>query len=161
VRVGFGLDAHRLAPGRPLVLGGVTVPHDRGLVGHSDADVLTHAMIDALLGAAALGDVGGMFPDDDPAWAGASSLDLARRAVARVRAAGFEVENVDGTIVAQAPRIAPHAAAMRARVAEALGVAVDRVSIKATTTEGMGPEGRGEGIAAHAVATLRRRDEIA
>ena len=158
MRIGLGFAAHRLVPGRPLVLGGVEIPFERGLAGHSDADVLTHAVIDALLGAAALGDIGGMFPDADPAYRGISSLELARRAARRLREAGYEVENLDCTVVAQAPRLAPHVPAMRAQLAEALGVAVGRVSIKATTTEGMGPEGRGEGISAHAAAMIRKAE---
>ena len=156
MRVGLGFDAHRLVPGRSLVLGGVAIPFDRGLAGHSDADVLTHALIDALLGAAALGDIGAMFPDAEPEYRDISSLELARRAMSRLREAGYEAENVDCTVVAQAPRLAPFVPEMRARLAEALGVAVERVSIKATTTEGMGPEGRGEGISAHAAAMVRK-----
>ena len=154
VRTGIGYDAHSFAPDRRLVLGGVEVPHELGLQGHSDADVLTHAVIDALLGAAALGDIGVHFPDDDPAYAGADSLELLRRAVALVAAEGFDVANVDATVVLERPRLAEHRDAMRANLAAALGVDVARVNVKATRGEGMGFVGRGEGAAALAVVTL-------
>ena len=154
-RVGIGYDAHLLVPDRPLVLGGVTVPHDQGLEGHSDGDVAAHAIIDALLGAAALGDLGAHFRSDDPRYPpGVSSMLLMERAVAMVRERGWQVENVDATIVAQRPALAPHIQAMRQAVAGALGIDIDRVSIKATTTDGLGFTGAGQGMAAHAVASL-------
>ena len=154
VRTGIGYDAHPFAPDRRLVLGGVEVPHELGLQGHSDADVLTHAVIDALLGAAALGDIGLHFPDDDPAYAGADSLELLRRTVALVADEGFDVANVDATVMLERPRLAEHRDAMRANLAAALGVDVARVNVKATRGEGMGFVGRGEGAAALAVVTL-------
>jgi len=154
VRTGIGYDAHPFAPDRRLVLGGVEVPHELGVQGHSDADVLTHAVIDALLGAAALGDIGVHFPDDDPAYAGADSLELLRRAVALAADEGFDVANVDATVVLERPRLAEHRDAMRANLAAALGVDVARVNVKATRGEGMGFVGRGEGAAALAVVTL-------
>ena len=154
VRTGIGYDVHRLVPGRPLVLGGVRIPHPLGLEGHSDADVLLHAVADALLGAAALGDIGRHFPPGDPAYRDADSRDLLARVAALVAEAGFAVANVDATVVAEAPRIGPHAAGMRAAIAGALGLPVEAVSVKATTNEGLGSLGRGEGIAALAVATL-------
>lgn len=157
-RVGQGYDVHALAPGRRLVIGGVEIAHSHGLLGHSDADVLLHAITDALLGAAALGDIGRHFPDDDPRWRGADSRELLREAAARVRAAGFEVENVDATVVAQAPRLAPHVGAMVREIAAALGVAPAQVNVKAKTTERLGFAGRGEGIEAQAVALLRGGD---
>lgn len=155
MRVGTGYDVHRLAAGRPLVLGGVRVPHDRGLEGHSDADALLHAVADALLGAAALGDLGAWFPAAEPAWAGADSRDLLARVVARVREAGWQPVNVDATVIAQRPRLAPHVPAMRGNLADTLGIALDAVSVKATTPEGLGPLGHEEGIAAQAVVLLR------
>ena len=154
MRIGHGYDVHRLVPGRPLVLGGVTVPSDLGLDGHSDADVLAHAVIDALLGAVALGDIGALFPDTDAEWAGADSIELLEAVVGRVAGAGWAVGNVDATVVLQAPKLRPHVDAMRGRLAGALGVDVGRVSVKATTGEGLGWEGRGEGAAAHAVCLL-------
>ena len=154
MRIGHGYDVHRLVAGRPLVLGGVVVPSAVGLDGHSDADVLTHAVIDALLGAAALGDIGAHFPDTDDAWRGADSLDLLRTVVARVGTAGFTVGNVDATVVLQRPKLREHVEAMRETLAAGLGVDVGRVSVKATTGEGMGFVGTGEGAAAHAVALL-------
>ena len=156
VATGIGWDSHRLVAGRPLILGGVTIPFERGLAGHSDADVLTHAIIDAVLGAAGLGDVGEHFPDTDARWAGADSLALLRTVVAHVTAAGFAVAHVDSTVVMERPKVGPHKAAIRAALADALGVAADRVNVKATTGEGMGFVGRGEGVAAMAVATLER-----
>ena len=154
MRIGHGYDVHRLVAGRPLVLGGIAVPSDVGLDGHSDADVLTHAIIDALLGAAALGDIGSHFPDTDDEWHGADSLDLLRTVVARLDEAGFTVGNVDATVVLQKPKIRPFVGAMRETLAAGLGVDVSRVSVKATTGEGMGFVGTGEGAAAHAVALL-------
>jgi 2-C-methyl-D-erythritol 2,4-cyclodiphosphate synthase len=156
MRVGIGVDAHALADGVPLVLGGVEIGNPRGLVGHSDGDVITHALIDALLGAAGLGDIGSLFSPADPAWEGASSLDLLRRAYADVRAAGYELVNADCVLVGEQPRIAPHRDEMRRRLAEALGVEPDVVAVRATTTDGLGFTGRGEGLAAEAVALLRR-----
>ncbi|MEX2247749.1 MAG: 2-C-methyl-D-erythritol 2,4-cyclodiphosphate synthase [Dehalococcoidia bacterium] len=154
MKIGFGFDAHAFAPGRALLLGGVDVPHDAGLAGHSDGDALAHAVIDALLGAAGLGDIGGMFPSTDERWRDADSMELLRLAAVRVREAGHRVANVDATVVAQTPRIGPHAAAMRARLAAALGAEEGAVNVKATTTDGMGFTGRGEGIAAFAAALL-------
>ncbi|MGH2531873.1 MAG: 2-C-methyl-D-erythritol 2,4-cyclodiphosphate synthase [Thermomicrobiales bacterium] len=153
-RSGIGYDAHRFAEGRALVLGGVRIPHSRGLAGHSDADVLLHAIADAILGAAALGDIGQHFPPSDPAFKDAESRDLLARVRALVAARGFAVVNVDATVIAEAPRIGPHVPAMRRVIAEALGIAEDAVGVKATTNEGMGFVGREEGIAALAVATL-------
>ncbi len=156
LRVGHGYDVHRLVEGRALILGGVTVPFDRGLLGHSDADVLTHAVMDALLGAAALGDIGQLFPDSDAAYAGADSIALLRRVTALLREHGWQVGNVDATVVAQAPRLAPYIPEMRRRLAEAMGLDVDCVSVKATTEERLGFTGSGEGMAAHAVALIER-----
>jgi 2-C-methyl-D-erythritol 2,4-cyclodiphosphate synthase len=156
VRIGHGFDAHPLVAGRRLVIGGVEIAFDRGLGGHSDADVLLHAVTDALLGAAGLGDIGRHFPDTDPAHRGADSRRLLREAMAKVRAAGFAVANVDATIIAEAPRMAPHIPAMVANLAADLGVDAARVNVKAKTTERLGFTGRGEGIAAEAVALLER-----
>ncbi|MBL8487211.1 MAG: 2-C-methyl-D-erythritol 2,4-cyclodiphosphate synthase [Rhodocyclaceae bacterium] len=153
-RIGQGCDVHALVPGRRLILGGVTIDHPLGLAGHSDADVLLHAITDAVLGAAGCGDIGGLFPDSEPAWKDADSRLLLRRAVERVRAAGWVIGNVDATVIAQAPRIAPHVPAMRQRIAEDLGIPVDRVNVKGKTTERLGFVGRREGIAAEAVALL-------
>lgn len=153
-RVGQGYDVHALTPGRKLILGGVEIPYPRGLLGHSDADALLHAITDAILGAAGLGDIGGMFPDTDPQWAGADSRHLLRGAAAAVRAAGWAVGNVDATVIAQAPRIAPHVAAMRANIAADLGIEVAAVNVKGKTNERLGFEGRSEGIATQAVALL-------
>jgi 2-C-methyl-D-erythritol 2,4-cyclodiphosphate synthase len=156
VATGIGWDSHRLVVGRPLILGGVTIPHERGLAGHSDADVLTHAVIDALLGAAGLGDIGGHFPDTDERWAGADSLELLRTVVGLVGERGLAVTHVDTTVVMERPKLAPHRERIRASLADALGVAVDHVNVKASTGEGMGFVGRGEGVAALATATLAR-----
>ena len=153
-RVGFGFDAHRLVPGRPLVLAGCRIPFDKGLEGYSDADVAAHAVIDAVLGAAALGDCGSMFPAGDPQFAGADSMQLLRRAVARVRESGFSVGNVDCTIVAERPALAPHIPQMCAKLADACGIALELCNVKAKHTEGMGYTGEGIGMAAYAVATL-------
>ena len=154
LRVGHGYDVHRLVAGRALILGGVTVPFDRGLLGHSDADVLTHAVMDALLGAAALGDIGKLFPDSDAAYAGADSIALLRRVTALLREHGWQVGNVDATVVAQTPKLAPYVPEMRRRLAEAMGLDMDCVSVKATTEERLGFTGSGEGMAAHAVALI-------
>ena len=156
LRIGYGYDVHRLVPGRALVLGGVTVPFEKGLLGHSDADVLTHAVMDALLGAAALGDIGKLFPDSDPAYAGADSVLLLRRVTAALAEGGFAPVNVDATVLAQAPKLAPHIPDMRRILAEAMGLDASRVSVKATTEEGLGFTGSGEGIAAHAVALIEK-----
>ena len=156
LRVGHGYDVHRLTEGRALILGGVTVPFDRGLLGHSDADVLTHAVMDALLGAAALGDIGKLFPDSDAAYAGADSVALLERVTALLREHGWQVGNVDATVVAQMPKLAPYIPEMRRRLAEAMGLDVDCVSVKATTEERLGFTGSGEGMAAHAVALIER-----
>lgn len=155
-RIGQGLDVHRLVEGRKLILGGVEIPHDKGLLGHSDADALLHAITDAILGAAGLGDIGRLFPDTDPAHAGADSRVLLREAMRRVREAGWVVVNVDATIIAQAPKMAPHAPAMVLNIAADLGVAPDCVNVKAKTNEKLGHLGRGEGIATQAVALLAR-----
>ena len=154
LRTGLGVDTHAFAPGRPLILGGVEIPHDAGLAGHSDADVLTHAIMDALLGAAGLGDIGRLFPDTDAAWAGADSVELLRTVVAEVARAGYAVGNVDATVVMERPKLAPHRDRIEAVLAAALGVEPGGVNVKATTGEGMGFVGRGEGVAALAVATL-------
>jgi len=154
VRIGQGFDVHALAPGRKLVIGGVEIAHDKGLAGHSDADVLLHAICDAMLGAAALGDIGRHFPDTDPRYRGADSRVLLREVASKVADAGFRVVNVDATVVAQAPRLAPHIPAMIERIAADLGIAREAVNVKATTTEGLGYTGRGEGIAALAVALI-------
>ena len=154
LRIGEGWDTHQLVAGRPLVLGGVTIPHTHGLLGHSDADALLHAITDALLGAAGLGDIGRHFPDTDPAFRGADSVRLLQAAAARVRDAGYQLINVDSTIVAQAPKLAPHIPAMRDRIAAALGLAVDAVNVKAKTAEQMGPVGEGRAIEARAVCLL-------
>ena len=156
LRVGIGTDAHALAAGRPLLLGGVAVPHTHGLAGHSDGDVLAHAVIDAILGAAGLGDIGTHFPPGDPALAGISSLILLQRCRAVIAAAGWHIANVDATMLAQRPRLAPYIHTMRQRVAAALAIGREQVSIKATTTDYLGFTGRAEGIAAIAVALLTR-----
>ena len=153
--IGFGYDTHRLVAGRPLVLGGVVIEHETGLAGHSDADVLTHAVIDALLGAAGLGDIGEHFPDTDERWAGADSMALLRTVVATLAERGFTIAHVDATVVMERPKLAPYREAIRAALADGLGVAPHHVNIKASTGEGMGFVGRGEGVAALAVATLR------
>ena len=155
MRVGHGFDVHAFGPGDRVVIGGVEIEHDRGVVAHSDGDVALHALCDALLGAAGLGDIGGMFPDSEARWAGADSRDLLRRVVARLGENGLQVDNADLTLVAQAPRLAPHIGAMRARIAADLEVAEERVNIKATTTERLGYVGRGEGLAAHAIVLLQ------
>jgi 2-C-methyl-D-erythritol 2,4-cyclodiphosphate synthase len=150
VRTGIGLDSHRLEAGRRLLLGGVEIPYERGLSGHSDADVLVHAIVDALLGAAGMGDIGELYPDTDPAFADADSMMLLREVVERVRAAGWAIDHVDATVMAEAPKLSPHKPAMRS----ALGAVLGSVNVKATTGERMGFVGRGEGIAALAVVTL-------
>jgi 2-C-methyl-D-erythritol 2,4-cyclodiphosphate synthase len=157
VRTGLGFDTHGFAPGRRLILGGVDVPHEQGLAGHSDADVLTHAVIDALLGAAALGDIGQHFPDTDPRFEGADSLGLLRTVVGELDERGWEIGNVDATVVLERPQLAPHRDAIRSSLATALGLPLDAVNLKATTGERLGFVGRGEGAAALAVATIDRR----
>ena len=154
VRTGLGYDSHRLAPGRRLVLGGIELVSERGLAGHSDADALTHAVIDAVLGAAGLGDIGMHFPDSDERWRDADSIELLRSVVARAHGAGYAVVNVDATVVMEAPQLGPARERMRARLADALGLDPERVNVKATTGEGIGFAGRGEGVAALAIATL-------
>lgn len=155
-RIGQGYDVHALTPGRKLIIGGVDIPHHSGLLGHSDADVLLHAITDALLGAAGLGDIGGMFPDTDPRWKGADSRMLLREAMAAVTRAGWILGNLDATIIAQAPRVKPYVAAMGTNIAADLGVVAEAVNIKGKTTERLGFVGRGEGIAAEAIALLMR-----
>ena len=157
MRIGEGWDIHELVTGRPLVLGGVTIPHSHGLAGHSDADALAHAITDALLGAAALGDIGKHFPDTDAAFKGADSMRLLSEAARRVREAGFEIGNIDSTIVAQAPKMAPHIEAMRARLSAVLAIAPGQINVKAKTAEKMGPVGEGRAIEARAVCLLTAR----
>lgn len=154
IRIGHGYDVHRLTPNRKLILGGVEIPHETGLLGHSDADVLLHAIADALLGAAALGDIGKLFPDTDPAYQDADSLVLLHKVAVRLGTAGYRPVNVDATVIAQAPKLAPHIPAMRKKIASALGVELSAVSVKATTEEGLGFSGQKEGIAAHAVCLI-------
>lgn len=154
MRIGQGYDVHRLVEGRALILGGVNIPWEKGLLGHSDADVLTHALMDALLGAAALGDIGKLFPDSDPAYAGADSLELLRTVTELLEKNGYGIVNVDVTVVAQRPKLAPYREEMRRRLAEAMGLEMGRVSVKATTEEGLGFTGSGQGISAMAVALL-------
>ena len=157
IRIGQGYDVHALTQGRKLILGGVEIPWEKGLLGHSDADVLLHAIMDALLGAAALGDIGALFPDTDPRYEGADSMELLRCVAALLREKGWEVGNVDSTVVAQRPKLAPYIPEMRRRIAAGLSVDISRVSVKATTEEHMGFTGRGEGIAAQAIALLREK----
>lgn len=159
MRIGHGYDVHKLVPGRDLILGGVKLEHALGLLGHSDADVLAHAVMDALLGAAALGDIGQLFPDNDPQYAGADSLALLEQVAARLHEAGYRVGNVDATVIAQKPKLAPHISNMRENLARAMGVDPGRVSVKATTEERLGFTGREEGIAAHAVALLEKLEK--
>lgn len=156
LRIGMGVDAHAFGDGIPLVLGGVRIDHPRGLVGHSDGDVVAHALTDAILGASGLGDIGGLFPSEDERWQGADSVALLADAYRHVLAAGFELVNADCVLIGQEPRIAPHRQAMRERLAAALGVDVSRVNVRATTTDRLGFTGRGEGLAAEAVALVRR-----
>ena len=155
-RIGQGYDVHRLTEGRKLILGGVQIEYEKGLLGHSDADVLTHAIMDALLGAAALGDIGKMFPDTDEKWHGADSLELARAVSDRLACAGYRIINIDSTVIVQKPKLSPHIDDMRRNIAEALGIDSECVSVKATTEEKLGFTGSGEGIAAHAVALIER-----
>ena len=154
IRIGHGYDVHRLVPDRRLIIGGVEIPHSLGLLGHSDADVLLHAISDALLGAAALGDIGHLFPDNDPAYKDANSLVLLRKVGARLRTAGYRPSNIDATVIAQEPKLAPHICQMRKNIAAALNIDVTAVSVKATTEEGLGFSGEKLGIAAHAVCLI-------
>ncbi len=154
MRIGMGYDVHRLVAGRPLVIGGVRIPFERGLLGHSDADVLVHAVCDALLGAAGLGDIGTHFPDSDPSLAGIDSLILLERCARMIHGQGFAIGNLDATLFAQAPRMAPHRRQMEANIARSAAISPGQVNVKATTTEGLGPFGRGEGIGAACVALL-------
>lgn len=155
-RIGEGCDTHALVAGRPLILGGVTIPHTHGLLGHSDADALSHAITDALFGAVAMGDIGRHFPDTDEQFRGADSVALLAEAARRVRAAGWQIGNIDSTIIAQAPKMAPHILAMRLRLAQALTIELDQINVKAKTAEKMGPVGRGESIETRAVCLLYR-----
>ena len=154
MRIGHGYDVHRLVPNRRLILGGVDIPYEKGLLGHSDADVLVHALMDALLGAAAMGDIGKLFPDDDERFSGADSLLLLKEVMRRLREAGYELNNADCTILAQRPKLAKHIQSMRDNIAETMSVPVELISVKATTEEGLGFTGSGEGIAAHAVVLI-------
>lgn len=154
MRIGHGYDVHKLVEGRRLILGGVEIPYERGLLGHSDADVLTHALMDALLGAAALGDIGKLFPDNDARFLGADSVELLKRVCAALKEGGFSVSNVDCTVLAQRPKLAPYIPQMRRRLADAMGISLSQVSVKATTEEGLGFTGEGLGIAAHAVVLI-------
>ena len=157
LRIGHGYDVHRLTEGRKLILGGVDIPWEKGLLGHSDADVLTHAVMDALTGAARLGDIGRLFPDTDPAYAGISSLKLLAEVGRLLAEKGFAVVNIDATLIAQAPKVAPYREAMRQNIAAALGVDIAQISVKATTEEHLGFTGTGEGMAAHAVALVEKQ----
>ena len=154
MRIGHGYDVHRLIEGRDLIIGGVNIPYEKGLLGHSDADVLAHAIMDSILGALALGDIGKLFPDNDPAYKGADSLMLMRRLVPLLKDAKMKISNVDSTVIAQAPKLSPHIESMRKNIADALGVSPSQISVKATTEEGLGFSGEGLGIAAHAVCLL-------
>ena len=157
-RIGIGYDLHRLVEGRKLVLGGVEIPFEKGLLGHSDSDVLTHAICDALLGAAALGDIGTHFPDSDPKWSGASSLNLLAKVVERIDQHGFGITNIDATVIVERPKLKTYIDSMREQLASVLRIPIDRISIKAKTNEGLDSVGRNEAIAAHAVVLLHRRD---
>lgn len=157
MRIGHGYDVHRLTEGRKLIIGGVDIPYKLGLLGHSDADVLLHAISDAILGAAALGDIGGMFPDTDDKWKGADSLKLLEAVVKRVNDEGYFIENIDSTLIAQQPKMKPHILLMRENIAKACGVDISQVSVKATTEEQLGFTGRQEGISAHAVVLLNNK----
>ena len=154
MRIGHGYDVHRLVEGRKFIIGGVDIPYEKGLLGHSDADVLLHAIMDAVLGAMAAGDIGKLFPDNDPAYKGADSLALTRRVAEVMAERGYRLGNIDATIIAQAPKMAPHIPTMRANIADAFGVTIDRISVKATTEEHLGFTGSGQGIAAHAVCLV-------
>ncbi len=155
MRIGFGYDTHQLAPNRKLILGGVDIPHEVGLLGHSDADVLLHAIMDALLGALSLGDIGVHFPNTDPSYKGADSMTLLKHVHGLIQSKGYSIGNIDACILAEAPKLKPHFDQMQANIAGALGIELSRISVKATTTETMGPEGRKEGMSCHAVALLK------
>ena len=155
MRIGMGYDVHKLVPNRDLILGGVKIPHELGLLGHSDADVLLHSIMDALLGAAALGDTGKHFPDTDPAYKGADSVKLLEHVGRLIREAGYSIENIDATIIAQRPKMRPHIDTMRRNIKEALGIELDQINVKATTEEGLGFTGSEEGISAQAICLLR------
>lgn len=157
MRIGHGYDVHRLVPGRKLILGGVEIPWEKGLLGHSDADVLTHALMDALLGAAAMGDIGKLFPDSDERYAGADSIELLKEVCRLLDEKGYHICNTDCTVLAQRPKLSPHISRMRERLAESIGLDIDCVSVKATTEEGLGFTGEGLGIAAHAVALIEKK----
>lgn len=157
MRIGHGYDVHRLAAGRRLILGGVCIPYEKGLLGHSDADVLAHAVMDALLGAAAMGDIGGIFPDTDPAYLDADSLSLLSKVCGMLDSAGYRIVNIDSTVIAQAPKLKPYVERMRRNIAEACGISAEQTGVKATTEEHLGFTGSGEGIAAHAVCLIERR----
>lgn len=157
MRIGHGYDVHRLVEGRKLIMGGVEIPYEKGLLGHSDADVLAHAIMDALLGAAALGDIGKLFPDNDPAFEGADSMKLMARVVEVLEEKGWKIGNIDSTVIAQKPKLAPFIPQMRERMAQVCGIDVEQISVKATTEEKLGFTGSGEGIAAHAVCILEKR----
>lgn len=157
MRIGHGYDVHRLTAGRRLVLGGVCIPYEKGLLGHSDADVLAHAVMDALLGAAAMGDIGGIFPDTDPAYLDADSLSLLSKVCGMLDSAGYRIVNIDSTVIAQAPKLKPYVERMRRNIAEACGISAEQTGVKATTEEHLGFTGAGEGIAAHAVCLIERR----
>ena len=157
MRIGHGYDVHRLVEGRDLIIGGVNIPYQKGLLGHSDADVLAHAIMDSILGALALGDIGKLFPDSDPAYKGADSLMLMKKLSPLIEEAGMKISNVDSTVIAQAPKLSPHIESMRKNIADALGVSLSQISVKATTEEGLGFSGEGLGIAAHAVCLLEDR----
>ena len=157
MRIGHGYDVHRLVEGRKLIIGGVDIPHEKGLLGHSDADVLAHAISDALLGALAMGDIGHLFPDNDPAYKDADSLVLLRKVGVKLSGLGYHPSNIDATVIAQAPKLAPHIGRMRSNIARALGIDVSCVSVKATTEEGLGFTGKKHGIAAHAVCLIERK----
>ncbi len=156
MRIGHGYDVHKLVEDRKLILGGIEIPYEKGLLGHSDADVLTHALMDALLGAAALGDIGKLFPDNDPAYSGADSIELLKKVYAVVRENGYELCNADCTVIAQRPKLSPYISQMRERIADAMGVSLGDISVKATTEEKMGFTGEGRGIAAHAVVLIEK-----
>ncbi|MBO6150500.1 MAG: 2-C-methyl-D-erythritol 2,4-cyclodiphosphate synthase [Clostridium sp.] len=160
MRIGQGYDVHRLTEGRDLILGGVKIPYEKGLLGHSDADVLTHAVMDALLGAAALGDIGMLFPDNDPAYEGADSIALLKKVGEVLEEHGYVVENIDSTVIAQKPKLLPYRPQMAENIAKALGLEISQVSVKATTEEGLGFTGAGEGIAAQAIALLQSVDDF-
>ena len=157
IRIGHGYDVHRLCEGRKLILGGVDIPHEKGLLGHSDADVLAHAIADALLGAAAMGDIGKLFPDSDPTYKDADSLKLLKLVVVKLNCAGYKIGNVDATVIAQSPKLSPHINQMRINLSRVLDVSIDAVNVKATTEEGLGFSGEGLGIAAHAVCILEKQ----